>query len=326
MMRKERLTRICIIFFFVFFAVFGHHNGTRAETFPSKSLDLIIPLTPGSAGDVFARTLAQATEKVLGQNIVCQNKPGGGHTVAISYVLTQPTDGYTMFNTSETLTYAIASGQAPFGLEAIAPVARINGDVEVFMVPQNSPFKALEEFVAFAKKNPGKIKIGGVATASPFHHLAVRFSELADFKFVWIPYAGGSKVVADLLGQHINAAMITSGNIRSHIQSGKLRALAITTEQRLKDLPNIPTFKEKGYDLVHLLWRGVFVKQGVPEDRIMVLESAFQKALQTPGWVKYNEKFHQQPYYAGAKEFDTFVKQKTEEARAFFAKTGLGKK
>ncbi|MDN5348365.1 MAG: putative tricarboxylic transport rane protein [Clostridia bacterium] len=299
---------------------------TAKETFPSKSIQWIVPFSPGSGADIFARTLAKVTEKYIGQNFVCENKPGGSTAVGVSYVLSQPADGYSIFNNSSTLTFLIAAGQAPFTMDDLTGIARINGDPCMLVVNSKSQFKAAQDLVDYAKKNPGKLKMGGMGSGSTHHYVGTRFADLAGFKFTWIPYEGGKDSVVALLGGNIDAIIATTSNVQAQIQSGNLRGLAISMPERSQAYKDVPTFKELGYDVEFMLWRGVFTKKGVPEDRIAALESAFKKALEDPEWKQYMKKFRQESYWAGSKDFTEFCKKQVASAKEFFTKTGIGGK
>lgn len=315
---KKLLGTISLVLIFVF-AWGGTSLPAFAGSFPEKAVELIITVNPGSAADVFARMLAKASEKPLGQPIVCKNKPGGGHAIAISYVLSQPADGYTMFGQTDTLAFGLATGKLPFQAKDLQPIAMVTSDPNLLVVNAKSDIKTLKEFMDYARKNPGKIKMGGVGANSVFHYLSDVLCKKASMKVKWIPYEGGSKVKMAILGSNIDACVISSGNVRTHIRAGKLRTLGIFTEKRDPYLTEIPTFKEMGYDITNIHWRGILTKKGVPDDRLAVIQKAFEEGLKDPVWTNYIKKHEQTQNFVGGKEFSKIFMQGVEEAKEWVA-------
>jgi len=310
---KKRSGTISLVLMLLF-AWGGTSLPAFAGSFPEKPVELIITVSAGSAADVFARMLAKASEKPLGQPIVCKNKPGGGHAIAISYVLSQPADGYTIFGQTDTLAFGLATGKLPFKATDLQPIVIATSDPNLLIVNATSPFKTVKDFVSFAKENPGKVKVGGVGANSVFHYLADVMSAKAKIKLKWIPYEGGSKVAMAILGSNVDAAVVSSGNVRNHIRAGKLRALGIFTAERDEYLRDVPTMKELGHDIDNLHWRGILTKKGVPEERLAVLEKAFQEGLKDPLWINYIKKHEQTQNFYGRKEFSKMFMQGVEEA------------
>ena len=320
MNRIERYGRR-LIFVLAAGSVLAAGPAARAQEYPSKPVEWIIPFTAGSGADIFARTLATLMEKQLGQTVVPVNKPGGSTAIGVSYVLGQPADGHVLFSNSSTLSlfigHKLSQGSSPLQPADIKPVYRIDGLPILLVVPADSPFATLEDFVEFAKTNPNQLKIGGAGRNSTHHFAALNFAKAADLKYAWVPYEGGADSVVALLGKNIDGIFSTFDNVEQHIAAGTLRALAVASQDRSL-LPQTPTFTELGYNVEVRLWRGIFVRAGVPEAVVAKLEDAIQKSLADPEWAAFMEKFKLQPFYAGTDEFSTFFKGEVENARVYF--------
>lgn len=286
----------------------GGKDAQKADDYPSKPITWVIPFDPGSGADIFARTLGKAVEKNLGQNFVYMNKPGGSGGIALSYLKSQPIDGYTIGSHSSTMVYSIASKSIPYKIEDVSYIARINADPEVLAVPGSSPFKTLEDFIAYAKANPGKLKVAGVGAFSTASAASELFKTKAGIQYDYIPYQGGNEATVAILGSNVDAGWYTSSNVRNHLETGKVRLLAIATKDRDSSLKDVPTLKEKGIDMEMILWRGIIAMPGMPGARVKKLEEAFAKALKDPEWIKYMQNEKQIEAYLPSKEFTEAVK------------------
>lgn len=286
-----------------------------AQEYPEKPINWVIPFSPGSGADTFARTLISATEDVLKQTIVPVNKEGGGTAIGVAYTLAQPADGYTLFSQSDTVVLGITAGQWPVKAENIQPVARINADYKTLVVPKNSPLKTYKDFIAAAKANPRGLKVGGVGSKSWSSFFVEKVSKGAGIEVTYVPYDGGSNVVSAVLGENIDAAVVTSSNVSAQVDSGDLRMLALSLGKRAEDRPDVPTFVEEGHSDVDndILWRGVFVKIGTPEPVLRKLSDALEQAIKDPRWEAYMKQQRQLPAFMPYEEFSSYFKSQIAE-------------
>jgi len=285
----------------------GNEPQKVVDDYPNKPINWVIPFDPGSGADIFARTLGKSVEKNLGQNFVYMNKPGGSGGIALAYLKSQPTDGYTIGSHSSTLVYSIASKSIPYKIEDVSYIARINADPEVLAVPGSSPFKTLEDYIAYAKANPGKLKVAGVGAFSTGSAVSDIFKTKAGIQYDYIPYKGGNEATVAILGSNVDAGWYTSSNVRNYLESGKVRLLAIASKDRDSSLKDVPTLKEKGFDIEMILWRGIIAVPGMPEARVKKLEEAFATAMKDPDWIKYMQDQKQIEAYLPSKEFTEAV-------------------
>lgn len=219
-----------------------------ADAFPSKEIRLIVPWNAGGSNDISARTIsALAAED--GIRIIVENVPGATGAIGMTKVANAEPDGYTVgMGTSSTLAQ-IAQGITPLKNEKFAPIARVTMDPLILLVPAHSPYDTLEKFIAHVKQNPGKVSIGIPGTNNLNHIFAVMAGRAAGVETLAVPYTGGSKVIADLAGKQIEAAVLKPSESKGQIDSGLVKPIGVFANERIKTMPDVPTFKEKGYDV-----------------------------------------------------------------------------
>lgn len=254
------------------------------DTFPSKEIRLVVPWNPGGSNDIAARALADILMK-KGVRVIVENVPGATGSIGMQKVANAPADGYTIgMGTSSTLAL-IAQRLTPLRSEQFAPIARVTSDPLTLLVPANSPSGTLDAFLANVKKNPGKVSVGTPGSNNLNHIFAVMAGRVAGSEVNVIPYTGGSKVIADLAGKQIDAAVLKPGESKAQIDGGLVKPIGVFANERLKVLPDVPTFKEKGHDvfpygpLVQMAYLVAPAK--VPADVHAKLTKLFQEAIQS---------------------------------------------
>ncbi len=232
--------------------------------YPSKPITYIIPYNPGGESDVTARYQEQYFADVAGQDVVIQYKPGAGGATAWSQLGQSDPDGYTIANVN--FPHAIlqpAISEVGYQTEDVKPVYVFHYTPDAVLVRADSDFQTLQDVIDFAAENPGALTMAGSGTNSANHLAAVRFEEMAGADVTYIPFAGSSPSMAALLGGQVGAAMsYTTQGIKAGDQ---VRVLAIATEERVPAYPDVPTFKELGFDYVAGAYRGVTVPAGTPD-------------------------------------------------------------
>src|SRR3990172_1363845 len=225
-------------------------GGVQAQDYPKSPIQIVVPYSPGGLTDIFFRTISDALAKSIGGTISILNKPGGGGIVGTSYVVNSKPDGYTLVNVSpETMTIAPAfTPNMPYDPDKdITYIAKTSVVAVGLTVRNESPFKTLEDLIAFAKANPWKMKAGGMGIVGTPHMIIGVFTRDAKVEIGYIPFDGGGEVVANLLGGHVDVAPVSISSIKGQLASGQLRLLAVCSPKRLQNFPNIPTLAEKGY-------------------------------------------------------------------------------
>jgi tripartite-type tricarboxylate transporter receptor subunit TctC len=257
----------------------------HAQTFPVRPIRLIVPFPAGGATDTMARLVAQALRAKIGQNVVLENQGGAGGTIGERVAAFSPPDGYTLVMVAITSTFG--TGPHLYKLDydpakAFTPVATVAIDRQVLVSNPSLPVKTVPELVAYAKANPGKLDYGSSTGIGP-HFMMELFKLKTGTDIVHVPYRGGAPMISDLLGGQIQLTINGKSVLLPHIQSGRLRALAVTSATRVADLPDVPTLIELGdldepYDSLF----GVVAPSGVPPAIIDRLNGAINEGLRSP--------------------------------------------
>ena len=300
--------------------------GALAAEFPTKPITFVIPYPAGGSTDVTGRVLVDAAKKHLSQPIICENKSGGGGTVGPALVLSKPPDGYTVGVSSGAVTIAWHMGKLNFNpLEDPTYIIRYTAYVFGMVVRADAPWKTIQEFVRYAKENPGKINYGtpGVGT-NP--HLAVEeLSILTGIKLTHMPFKGGAECNAALLGGHIDAVS-DSTSWGPMVDAGKFKLLVAYGEQRMGRYPNVPTLKEAGYNMSYSSPMMIIGPKGMPQPVVQKLHDAFKEAMDTKGFHEILRKYDMVPVYLNPEDCTKAVRQESDQIKRVVEKLGLLKK
>jgi tripartite-type tricarboxylate transporter receptor subunit TctC len=261
------------------------------DKYPSRAVKVIVPYAPGGATDIVARIVGDEFQKVTGQPFVVLNKPGAFGMLAIDEMVKAAPDGYTLMignvstNSITPIIYA-----KKMNLDYAKSVVAVSNlvDVPAFLLvttADNFPVKSVPELIAYAKKNPGKVRYGTVGIGSYPHYDMAYFAKRAgDLDLVALPNKNGaSGVIQDMLRGDVQAAFLNVASTAGQVQAGKFRALAVVNRTRLKEYPDIPTMKEIGYaDVGTVAWNGLFAPAATPKPVLEALFAAVSKALKSP--------------------------------------------
>ena len=257
----------------------------HAQTYPSRTIRLIVPFPAGGVLDVMGRLIAQTLSASLGQQVIVDNRPGAGSTLAGRDAARAEPDGYTLLLGSAA---TLAIGPALFkniGYDPVTsflPVAFISSVPYVMVTGPKSPVGSVKDVIAFAKANPGKLNFG-VPNGAPPHMIAAWFKDVTATDIVVVPYKGASTVVTDLMGGQIDLGFEATSLTLSHLRDGSMRALGVATPQRLPDLPDVPTMIESGVpDFIASSWAGILVPAGTPADIVAKLNTEVNAAVKSP--------------------------------------------
>ena len=258
----------------------------QAQGYPGKPIRLVVPFAPGGSSSIVARSMAAEMEKSLGQPFVVDNKPGGGGNVAMQEVAKSDPDGYTLIighvgtlavnpYMFSKLPYDVDRDFAPVSLLAIVPA--------IFVVHESVPAKDLREFVALAKKSPGKLYYGSAGNGSAGHLAMEYLKQAAGIDIQHVPYKGTGPNIIDLVAGRTQAASTGTPALMQHVKSGKLRAIATGTSKRLLALPDVGTVAEQGYPGFETSqWYGLNAPAKTPEAIIQRLAAEVAKATRSP--------------------------------------------
>ena len=284
-------------------------QAAQPQGFPSKPVRIIVPYTPGSPNDVLARLLAQPLQGKLGQPVVIDNKPGGGTTIGSKTAAVAPPDGYTLlFASSALVIEPILNKQVEYDPQKdFTPIAFVARTSSMLTVNAQVPANSVNEFVAYAKANPGKLSLG-FAQGTVSQLLAEYFNHRHGLDITSVPYRGGALVIPHMLGGRIHVYWPTPATVLPLIREGKIKALAITGPQRNPGLPDVPTMKELGLDELTLeFWAGMWAPAGVPVDVVDKLNAAVNEALQSPEMIASMKKLGFESRIGSSQDFAGFV-------------------
>ncbi|MDC7245300.1 MAG: tripartite tricarboxylate transporter substrate binding protein [Sphaerochaetaceae bacterium] len=259
------------------------------EVFPSKPIKLIVPWSAGGGTDAIARALAKNGEKHLGVPVVVENKPGGTGAVGLGETVKADPDGYTLAVIPVELSFLKESGIYPFDFSNFTKIMNLNTDPSALTVKSDAPWDTLEEFVEYARKNPGEIKIGHSGTGMLWHLAAATLALSTDTEYTYVPFNGAADAIASVLGGNIDAVTVSGAEVSSQVRAGEMKILAVFGERRMDIFPDIPTAREQGFDVVVNTFRGLGGPAGIPEDRVAILHEGFKKMLEEPDFVQVIE-------------------------------------
>ncbi|MDR0527950.1 MAG: tripartite tricarboxylate transporter substrate binding protein [Spirochaetaceae bacterium] len=289
---------------------------SKVEKYPSKQIGVVVGASAGGTSDVVTRFLAKAVEGELGVPLVVTNKAGGSSAVATEYMTAQKPDGYNIMYMPVESAMIKALGLSNIEPKDIRYFARAMTLPAAIAVNAESPYKSFEELIEFAKTHPGEIKTGNAGTGSIWHFAAVGIEKACGVKFNHVPFDGGAAAATALMGGHIDLVTVAPGEIKSGVESGKLRVLAIADNQRSALYPDVPAFAELGYTVEVLGW-GTFAAPGnTPDDVLKVLEDSFAKAIQSKEFEELCVKYGLTPAYLNAADTQKFA----EEQAAWYQK------
>ncbi len=294
-----------------------------AQFYPTRPVTILCWSAPGSPVDVYARTMAKLLVAELGQNVVVENRTGGSGLIMVNGLVRGATDGYTIAANTLTLATLFSEKNAQFKPDDLQMIARSQIDPYGLIVHTSTPFKNIEQLVTFARKKPEFINVGGPFAISSHRVAWEVFSDVAKIKTTWVPYPGGGPALTAVAGGHVDAAATNPGNVKPLIDAGKVRVLVVSSDQRLADFPDVPTYKEKGWDVVRYQWRGLMAKAGTPKPVIDRLATAVEKAQQTEEWKAYLKRVTQLDGFQGPDAFRAQLQQDIRETEVVKKKLGL---
>ena len=258
----------------------------QAQTWPTKPVKILIPFTAGGTSDTLGRIAAEKLSKAFGQQFVPENKPGASGLIAATEVANSPPDGYTLFVSGVgglIIASAITAKPPADVVTGYTHIVNFGGPPAVVIVNNDVPAKNLKELIAYAKANPGKLNYGSPSPGSQANLAFALFQKQAGISLQNVAYRGASQAMTDLIGGHIGVTSTALTSAAGTIASGKVRALGVTSRQRVKNYPDIPTFVEQGYpNIVAEVWFALSGPKGLPEDIVKKMNEAVIKGFQEP--------------------------------------------
>lgn len=299
--------------------------GAAAQAFPSKPIKLIIAFPAGGPTDITMRQLADNAGKILGQQVIVENKPGAGGALPAQMLQTSPADGYTL-------------AQIPLGVFRLPYTTKINWDpvkdinyiINVtgyafgIVVPTDGPIKSWADFVAYAKANPGKLSYGSTGTLTSPHLTTELIAQQLGIQLNHVPYKGSADLSQALAGGHVMAGADSTG-FAPLVAAGKVKVLNTWGEKRLEKFPDAPTLKELGVNIVQNSPFGIGAPRDTPPEVTKKLHDAFKKAMEDPSYVQALAKYDMTPIYMDSAQYTKFAQDTFAKEKALVEKLGLVK-
>ena len=293
------------------------------ESFPGKTVQIIVPYAAGGGADQTARALAASSKAALGQAIAVVNKAGeAGAVDGLQAGAAAKADGYTVTMITADLVTLPQLGQNKLDYRKFEPILRVNVDPAALTVRADSPWKNVNDFIAYAKTHPEQLRIGNAGAGSVWHVAALALEQKGAVRFAHVSFPGAAPAVAALAGREIEAVTVSYAETANLVAAGKLRVLGVMSERPPAYPAGVPTMKQQGYDLALGTWRGLAVPKGTPAPVVKALHDAFQQGSEDPSFVQYMAKAGmEQRYLSGA---DFALEIKVQEAFFHDFINGLG--
>jgi tripartite-type tricarboxylate transporter receptor subunit TctC len=297
-----------------------------AQAYPSRPVHLIVTYPPAGSSDLMARLLGQKLGELWGQSVIVENKAGAAGAIGMEYAARQAPDGYSFLiaNLGPAVVNPMLS-KVPFDLEKdFMPVSLIATGPNILVVNPKTPFRTLDEIVAFARANPGKLNFGSGGAGSVAHLSGEMLKSLAHVELVHVPYKGGILSVNDLLAGHVQLVFSDALPVMEHIRAGKLRAIAVTSPERSPLAPEIPTCVESGVPgLVAVNWWGVLLPAGTPAEVVAKFRSDLATAMRDPELKQKFAALGVDAVSGTPEEFAAFMKAETVKYSALIKEANI---
>ncbi|WP_235430536.1 Bug family tripartite tricarboxylate transporter substrate binding protein [Cupriavidus pauculus] len=298
------------------------------EPYPSRPIKVVVPVSAGGWGDITTRIVAMRLGQELGQPVVVENRPGGGGLVGIRYTKAEAADGYTLMSTGSTLSIQHALSRET-GIDAIKDFASVGSMVRspaVVVTGASTEYKTLGDVFKGAKASKGSISYASAGVGTTTHIAAEMMLKQAGVQMLHIPYKGNGAAMPDVIAGRVSFMVDAYGSSSSNLGGGKLRALAVTSQDRLKLLPNVPTAAEQGLPgFSYYYWLGLFAPAGTPREVVEKISSALAKTMKDPQVVERLQADGTEPYFKNPPDFSSFVRKDVAETTALIEKLNIQK-
>ncbi len=299
-----------------------------AQNYPTRPIELVSPTGAGGGSDLVARMVADivAKEKLLPQQIIVQNRAGGGGAVGQTYVAAKRGDPYIFMQAATTILSVPIRTGLDVGLDKFTPLGAIGVDLNSLCVAVDSPYRTLKEFIAAARDKPNTISVGITSPGGNAHYLMHRLEKLTGARFNKVSFKSGAESVTATMGGHIQATAENLGEVLGQVELKKLRLLGVPSAQRLAALPGVPTLKEQGYDIHAGALRGFVAPAAIPRDTAKVLEDTLAKVYKSAAWRDYMTRNMYENVYMNSEEFARWLTDQKPELTQYLTEMGLALK
>jgi tripartite-type tricarboxylate transporter receptor subunit TctC len=296
-------------------ASFANVERASTQAFPARPVRIVVGFPPGGVGDIVARLMGQWLSERLGQPFVIENRPGAASNIATEAVVRAPADGYTLLvvNPANAISATLYDNLNLNFIRDIAPVAGIVRVPNVMVVNPSVPARTVDEFIAYAKANPGKVNYASAGNGTTVHLAGELFNMMTGVAMVHVPYRGSAPALTDLLGGQVQVMFDALPSSIEHVRTGKLRALAVTTAARSPALPDIPTLSDFVPGFEASVWQGIGVPKSTPHEIVEKLNKEINAALSDPRMRAQLVSLGSTELALSPAEFGTLIAEETEK-------------
>jgi putative tricarboxylic transport membrane protein len=300
-----------------------------AQSYPSKPIEFVVHVTPGGGTDVFARLVTEimTRDKLVTQPLVVLNRPGGAGVVAFTYIKTKRGDPHTVLTmaTGSFLT-AASRPDLDLGLEHYTPLAFFARDPQGIIVTADSKYRTFKELLDDAKARPGEIVCAVTSATGTGRQTLWKLEKETGSRFKFVTFKAGSEAILSVLGGHVPFTTENVSEAWAHIEAKKMRVLAVTTEQRMPALPDVPTLTELGFKVQIGTGRGFVMPAGVPKEAAAAMEALLEKVHKSARWQEYAVNNLYENRWMGSAEFTRYLVEQRAAQKEFVDSLGIGKK
>jgi len=286
------------------------HQSSSAR-YPGQPIELVVPFQPGGGSDTLARTIQTiiAEEHLVPVPINVVNRAGGAGAIGLAYVASKRGDAHTLMTTIDT---AVAVPLQPSytgpSYRDLTIVANVALDDMLVVVPAKSPYQTIDELIAHAKANPGKVTLATNAAGGEDHIFGGMIERATGVKFTYVHTRGGAEAMQNVMGGHVDIAVPNPSETLGQVQGGLVRVLAVASAERMKIFPDVPTLKERGIDVEYRMFRGIAMPGGVPQDVVSYWTGVLEKVTKSDRWMRdYIQKLELRPHFQGPAEARAFL-------------------
>ncbi|WP_101842590.1 tripartite tricarboxylate transporter substrate binding protein [Halobacillus sp. Marseille-P3879] len=308
----KKVSVFMLLCFTLLLGACGSTSSSQGETdpdYPDDQIEVVVPFDSGGASDLVSRTIASEMEESLDVPFTVTNKTGGSGATGMLATKNAKPDGHTVgyvpveMSMLESLELADIT---PKDYEFIGQLMTIPAAITV---PADAPYDTIEEFIDYAKENPGEIQIGNSGTGSIWHIAAAAFAQETDIEMQYVPYEGAAPAVTALMGDHISAVSVSPSEVKGGVDSGDLKVLAVMGEERDPSVPDTPTLEEEGYDVSVAGWGGFVAPKDTPENALSQLRESFEDAAESDEFQELMEDRGMTPAYKSGEEFEQYAQE-----------------
>lgn len=330
MRHKAKLLAVLIGFLCLSITLGGCSNmsmeSTTSGQYPTKPINIIVPLAAGGSADLMARTLEKSSPKYLGQPLVVVNMPGGGTTIGMNEIAGAQPDGYTIgFVSAAEILQPIYSETRYHYATALEPIVQVVGLPMVVAVRADTSWSNLGDLVNYAKVHPGEIKFGHSGLGASSHIVGESLAKEAGIKIAQVPFRGGAESLTALLGGHVQFILGTPGSFLEHVKGGKVRILGVATEKRLvvPGMEDVPTFQEQGINVAFDFWQGIAAPKSIPAAEKAKLAAGLKAMINDPEFEKSVLNMGMEVKYLGPDEFNDQWAESNVKLTRIIKETGI---